>query len=313
MSRTANSETLPTSKLLKSERNPVLLCSHELNEQSRNITKQHWLEMAFYEKSIYNTFVTRKLTSGNFSEETPASEIYQIDNVYMSTAAMSKIMRKLLSESRVETIFDLGCGIGAATLYFAKEFPNVEFVGLDYNSEGIVIANQLAANLGIANAIFKTQDIFDTSETFCAEETAVISIHTLCCFKEFEPFFNKILSFQPEWFVVNSLFWKGNLDVLIHIRDWDNLKPDQIPDSDFNIFSKTRITNFCQQFNYHSVFDDFFPDVSLEEPSDFRRATYTLKTEINSKTQFSGPVHLPWSFLIARKVASLDITNNVSD
>ena len=61
------------------------------------------------------------------------------------------------------------------------------------------------------------------------------------------------------------------------------------------------------------MFDDFFPEVSLEEPSDSKRATYTMKTEINSKTQFSGPVHLPWSFLIARRVASRDISINVPD
>ena len=259
--------------------------------------------------------MVQKSKFSNLSGKAPASEIHQIDNVYMSTVAMCKIIKKLLKKSRAETVFDLGCGIGAQTLYFAKEFPNLKFVGLDYNSQSIEIANQLAARLVITNAIFETQDVFNLSETLntAPTKTALISSHTLCCFKEFEPFFNKVFSFKPEWFAINSLFWKGNLDVLIHIRDWDNFKPDNAPDSDFNIFSKNKITNFCQTFNYSAHFDDFFPDVPLPEPADFRRGTYTLKTEINSKTQFSGPVHLPWSFLIAQRAAPLDFSNRVPD
>ena len=101
--------------------------------------------------------------------------------------------------------------------------------------------------------------------------------------------------------MLNSLFCFGALEVQVHIRDLRNLRPDEDPDSDFNIFSKEVVTAYLEDFGYKVEFQDFYPEIDLPAPKDGRRGTYTVSTDFHPRTQFSGPVHLPWSFLIAHK------------
>ena len=68
----------------------------------------------------------------------------------------------------------------------------------------------------------------------------VITEKTICTFKNIEIPLNNILRLKPQWIGINSLFYDGPLDVLIHIRDRikNKLKiEDNNPDGDFNIFS----------------------------------------------------------------------------
>lgn len=44
----------------------------------------------------------------------------------------------------------------------------------------------------------------------------------------------------------------------------------------------------------------YFPDKPIKRPG-AKRGNYTMKTEINKYTTFSGPVYLPWYFLVAKK------------
>jgi|694.fasta_scaffold137044_2 SAM-dependent methyltransferase len=236
----------------------------------------------------------------------PGSEINQLTNPYMSTIELTKIISSLTSKVKTELVLDLGCGIGAQSIYFANSFPDIQFLGLDYNRNHIEFAQNLISKEDISNLTFEVFDLLSSEKiqvTKAAETSSLglISIHTLCCFKNFEPFFEKIVQADPDWIVVNSLFCHGPLEVLIHIRELDNLRPDADPDSDFNIFSKELVTSYLEDFGYRVEFQDFYPEKILPAPETGRRGTYTVSTDFHPRTQFSGPVHLPWSFLIANK------------
>ena len=197
-----------------------------------------------------------------------------------------------------KSIADLGCGIGAQTFYFADKFRQINFIGIDYNEQRISTATDLNVKKGLKNLHFISQDI----STLVGVEKSVdgvLSIHTLCCFKVMETFFQGILSARPKWLIVNSLFWDGPLDVLVHIRDHTNLTPDEYVDSDFNIFSKDRVSEYLSKSGYATSFLPFYPPEPLPVPLNGARGTYTVKTDWNAHTQFSGPVHLPWNFMIA--------------
>jgi SAM-dependent methyltransferase len=203
-------------------------------------------------------------------------------------------------------VLDLGCGIGAQSIYFANTFPEVQFLGLDYNQNHIEFAQRMVLKEKVANLTFEVFDVLSSEKTTLPKATVgkglgLISIHTLCCFKNFEPFFDKVISINPNWIVINSLFCHGPLEVLVHVRELNNLRPDEDPDSDFNIFSKELVTTYLENSGYKVEFKDFYPEKSLPAPEDGRRGTYTVSTDFHPRTQFSGPVHLPWSFLIAQK------------
>ena len=53
------------------------------------------------------------------------------------------------------------------------------------------------------------------------------------------------------------------------------------------------------KLGYSLVADQVFEiDSKLEKPKGNKRGTYTMKTELSDFTQFSGPVYLPWRFLL---------------
>lgn len=225
----------------------------------------------------------------------------------MSTLELSSLLNNLISLHKTNTIFDLGSGIGAQSIFLARLFPAIQFIGLDYNSSHVAFAQSRVTEEKIANLRFEKFNALKPAlrsfKKFQQGDSGLISIHTLCCFKNFEPFFNTVLRFNPKWFVCNSLFYEGPLEVLIHMRDLNSQPtPHSNPDSDFNIFSKERVRSHLENFGYEVNYSDFYPAKQLPKPSDNQRGTYTISTDFHPRTQFSGPVHLPWSFLLATKI-----------
>ncbi len=241
----------------------------------------------------------------NLRIDQPPSETAQLSIPYMSTLELMALLKTLISSQKTNTIFDLGCGIGAQSMFLSKQFPSVEFIGLDYNPHHVDFAQNLASEKQMVNVSFENFDILqpDLSRFKKIQDgnTGLVSVHTLCCFKNFKPFFDALLNFNPKWFVVNSLFYEGPLEVLIHMRELNSPSPDGSSDSDFNIFSKETVKSHLENFGYMVRYSDFYPERQLPRPSKNKRGTYTVSTDFHPRTQFSGPVHLPWSFLIAVK------------
>jgi ubiquinone/menaquinone biosynthesis C-methylase UbiE len=48
---------------------------------------------------------------------------------------------------------DVGCGLGASTIFMAKEFPNSEFFGFDYHAGSIEMAREAARREGVADRV----------------------------------------------------------------------------------------------------------------------------------------------------------------
>lgn len=235
-------------------------------------------------------------------DSAPQSELSQYENPYMSTIELKKILDGLIDKFDTKTMVDLGCGIGAQVNYLAEAYPQLKFIGLDYNKHLIEVAQRLTSHLS-DQISFKEFDVLNPKDYPLLDSggLALISVHALCCFKSFEPFFDSIIRFKPDFFVVNSLFTDGELEVLVHIRDLNSPKEDSDPDGDFNIFSKSRVATWLNSHGYYAHFLDFFPDRKITKPTPLVRGTYTIETEWSPYTQFSGPVHLPWSFLVATK------------
>lgn len=66
------------------------------------------------------------------------------------------LCRRLLSAKRV---LDFGCGVGLLTTFFAKEFPDVEFVGVDRSAQSIAVAEQEANKRHVKNVSYHIRDV----------------------------------------------------------------------------------------------------------------------------------------------------------
>lgn len=200
-------------------------------------------------------------------------------------------------------ILDAGCGCGAVTDYMAQKHPDVNFTGLDYNRFLVKNARQIRDNNGRRNMEFVCGDISDLLSYYKEEFDGVYNVHALCCMKRMEPMIDNLAKTRPNWIAFNSLFYEGTLDVLIHIRDLTNPAiSDNNPDGDFNIFSLASVRRHLLKKGYrHFYYERFEIPQKLKKPPEGKRGTYTIRTEMGPRTQFSGPIYLPWYFVLARK------------
>ena len=72
---------------------------------------------------------------------------------------------------------DFGCGVGILTTFYARQFPDREFIGLDRSSASIAAAQQKARELGLANVCF---DLVDAeTEQLSGQYDLIVATHAL--------------------------------------------------------------------------------------------------------------------------------------
>ena len=232
------------------------------------------------------------------------NEIFQLKNVYESTIEFEKFIKRNKGFKKAKTILDAGCGIGSNSYFFSKKNPSIYFVGGDYRKENIKKAKEiLSYKRNKSNKIsFINYNILNPSKKLISSFDGIVCIHTFCTFKNSESVVKSLCKLKPEWIAINSLFYEGPMETLIHIRDTKINYKDQDPDGDFNIFSLPKVKKQFLKYGYRIKFVPFFPKKKLIIPKDRSRGSYTVKTSFNKNTVFSGPVHLPWYFIFAKKI-----------
>jgi SAM-dependent methyltransferase len=229
------------------------------------------------------------------------SEIFQLKKPYYSTIQFEKFLlkHKILQNKNVNNVLDVGCGLGANIQYFSKKYPNINFTGWDYSKKLITQARKINQNL---KNIFNIQDIYKIRSNNNYNFDLIFSVHTFCVFKEIEEPIRRLSKIKSKWLAINSLFYDAPLDVLIHIRDLkDKTITDSNPNADFNIHSLSNTFKILRKYNYTLIdYINFYPEKKIKRKN-LGRGSYTIKTEFNKNTIFSGPVHLPWYFILAKK------------
>jgi SAM-dependent methyltransferase len=230
-------------------------------------------------------------------------EIAQIDSPYFSSIAFEKFLKERACFRGGTEVMDIGTGLGANLHYFREQNPTVRFLGIDYNPTKVEVGRRFLEKKGLEGIRLEAGDWFRLPSEYKGRFDGILSIHIVCCFKRIDPALEALTALKPRWLAINSLFYQGPLDVLIHIRNHNNpeLKDDD-PDGDFNIFSLEHTARVLAENGYKlSSAEPFYPPVSLPKKPGGGRGTYTMRTDIHERTQFSGPVHLPWHFLLAMK------------
>ena len=74
-------------------------------------------------------------------------------------------------------VIDFGCGVGILTIFYARTFPHIEFIGIDRSTASIAMAQKQALNRGLNNVRFKPCQIPDHSPS-CSFDL-IISTHAL--------------------------------------------------------------------------------------------------------------------------------------
>lgn len=227
------------------------------------------------------------------------SEINQLKNIYQSTKDFFNFLQvnKIINKN-TRKVIDAGCGYGSNIQYISKKYPNIKFIGWDYHKKKISLAKKINKS---KNNSFEKKNLLKLITNKKDKIDLLFSIHTFCCFKDIGHAITSVCKTKANWIAINSLFYNGPLDVLIHIRSKDNFNNDSNPDSDFNIHSVQRLKKSLKKNGYKLYkIIQYFPKNKIVRKNK-NRGSFTLKTEFNKNTTFSGPVYLPWHFLIAKR------------
>jgi SAM-dependent methyltransferase len=227
------------------------------------------------------------------------NELRQVNYPYQSTIDFNKFIIKKNQFKPNTRILDAGCGIGNNTIYFAKKNKLVEFIGGDYSKKNILLAKKKFKKVN--NLSFSFFDILKNKKKFVNKFDGIISIHTMCCFKDISEPIRKLCTLNPKWLCIKTLAYDADMDVLIHIRDYDSGMKDNNPDGDFNIFSKKKIISEFNKNKYKAEIHDYYPSKRIVIKDKKKRGSYTIKSDFHKNTVFSGPVYLPWKFIFAKK------------
>ena len=227
------------------------------------------------------------------------AELNQINKPYQSTIDFYTFTKKLKGFKPNTSVLDAGAGIGNNTYYFANKEKTIKFYCGDYRKKNVSLGKKIFKN--IPNLSFHHLDILKKNNKLRNKFDGIISIHTMHCFKELEDPINNLCYLRPRWISLKTLAFNGDMDVLIHIRDYHDKMKDSDPDGDFNIFSEKKIINLFKKHNYKTFIKEYFPKKKIINKSLNRRGSYTIKTEFNKKSVFSGPVYLPWRLIFAER------------
>ncbi|MDC3062649.1 class I SAM-dependent methyltransferase [Candidatus Pelagibacter sp.] len=231
----------------------------------------------------------------------------QFRKPYQSTIAFEKFIKKNGGFNKTQTILDIGCNIGAQIKYLSKKNSRIKFTGIDYNKESIYWANKINKNKKIE---FINNNFMKNNNKFKNNYDGIICIQTLCELKDLEIAIKKICSINSDWIAINSLFYEGLLEVKINMRDFKKIYQNgkvkyfyknSSVDGDFNIHSLPRLKTLFKYFGYRMFYEKHKPKIKILSNKK-KRGSYTIKSRSGEQMLFSGPVHLPWYFIFARKI-----------
>src|SRR6185437_13475142 len=79
--------------------------------------------------------------------------------------------------SQAKDVLDFGCGIGVLTIFYARLFPEKNFIGVDRSPASIVVARERADKLGLHNLRFECVDV--EAEPLSGSYDLVVTTHAL--------------------------------------------------------------------------------------------------------------------------------------
>lgn len=218
-----------------------------------------------------------------------------------STIFFYNIIKKLNTKS-TKNILDLGCGVGAATIYFKKQLENIHFTAIDIDDNLIKLAKLMAEKSKISDINFEQGDIYNLKKY--QNITGVISLQVISFIDSPNRMLKNIFDrIKPEWIVLSGLFYKGDITVKSLITEYEKNSRQVC----YNTYSIPEINRFCVNNGYQV--DKAIPfdiDIDLKKSNNINiLGTYTEKilTKNNKakRLQISGPILMNWHVIIIKR------------
>lgn len=227
--------------------------------------------------------------------------VKQHEKIYRSTEAIVEWTNALFEAASGSRICDFGSGGGANLAYLAQKYPQVNFEGIEISRELVDFGNKKLIDL--ENARIVKGDWYHLGSDLVNRYKGIISFQTLSWLPEYGEPIRCMTELQPDWIVISSLFYEGDIDYTIQLKDYTRASETREYEKYYyNIYSLNKVKEVFAEFGYKRFkYKRFEIDIDLEKPVKEGLGTYTKKMADGSRIQISGGLMLPWYFILAYK------------
>ena len=223
----------------------------------------------------------------------------QLETPYESTTAFYSFLSNYveLAESR---IVDAACGNASNLLYLCERYssPKTRF-GFDIMDYLVHEARENVANRRASSIQILKDDLYRPE--FSEDVDGVTLIQTLSWLDDWEAALNGLAALETQWLALSSLFYEGRIEATIEITSYDEAL-QRLKSSPYNVYSTLRVEEHLKGLGFDEiVWQPFEIQIDLARANRDEMGTYTRTLDTGGRLQFSGPLHLPWYFLFARK------------
>ena len=227
----------------------------------------------------------------------------QFKNVYRSTIVFSDWLENhgILSSKYDQNVVDIGSGAGANISYLSEKFPRINFTGIELNKELVKFGNNYFKKNNNPRCRLKQGDLYNLSSD--EKYDGVLSFQTLSWLPEYKIPIKKFSCLNPEWIAITSLFFEGEVDTKIEVRDFTKPKNgSSYTEGFYNIYPIPHVREYFNGLGYHNFeYLRFDIDVNLPKPREKGMTTYTEELKDGRLIQISAGILMSWYFILARK------------
>jgi ubiquinone/menaquinone biosynthesis C-methylase UbiE len=213
-----------------------------------------------------------------------------------------KILEKMLLAKKKfvpQTIADIACGGGGASVHLSELYPQASFTMIDANLDAITIAKQTAVNF---NATCSVGDIYDLQLAMDSFDL-VICWQTLSWLDRPEAALHELIRIcKPGGIVLASSLFNIHHDVDIYSRVIDHTRPSSTLgiNYNYNTYSLRTVNEWLGDLVANFKIHEFSIPMDLAH-SGRGIGTYTVKLETGERLQMSAGMHLKWGILEVKK------------
>jgi len=187
-------------------------------------------------------------------------------------------------------IFEPCCGIGYLASHLHEISPESEFYCIDQTQEFIDIANTTYSDNGL---IYECRDIYDMKDGKPYDIS--YNFASLMIIPYYDEMIKKMIELTKDQMFVFSLFYEGDIDFQVRVREWKTNAGQKDWNSYMNVYSKPQFERYVKELGATDVhWSNFNIDIPINRKSIDRMGSYTYTLMNGDRVEMSGIVKKNW-------------------
>ena len=130
----------------------------------------------------------------------------------------------------------------------------------------------------------------------------VIFLQTMSWLTNWKESLKQLSKLNTKWIAISSLFYEGLIEAEIIINNYPDTKsePTSFP---HNIYSMPIVEEYLKVLGFKNFYwKKFELKTPLKKPNNINKmGSYTIEDKNGKLITISGPIMMPWSFLVAKR------------